>query len=143
MTKPVYKDALRVMAQTCWGEGRGEPFVGKLGICFVILNRVRADSWWGKDIEGVCMKGWQFSCWNADDPNRPFLEKLVLFKDQAFRECLAAAAASVWGLEKDPTDGATHYMTQDRREQGWPKSWGEAKEPHREIGVHLFYKGIA
>ena len=143
MTQPVYTDALDTMARTIWGEARGEAWIGKIAVAHVILNRVKADTWWGSDIEGVCKKAWQFSAWNEDDPNRPQMQNLELSKNQAFRECLAAAAAAIWGLERDPTAVATHYMTKTRREAGWPTSWGEAKEPHREIGVHLFYKGIA
>lgn len=140
---PIYHNGLETLAKTAWGEARGEPWIGKVAVVHVVLNRVKADSWWGKDIEGVCKKPWQFSCWNEDDPNRPLMEKLELAKDQDFRECLAASAAAIWGLEFDPTDGCHHYMTKARRERGWPSSWGQTQEPHRTIGVHLFYKGIA
>lgn len=142
MTQPIYHEALDVMARTVWGEARGQGWLGKVAVAHVILNRVKADSWWGKDIEGVCTHAWQFSCWNKDDPNLPKLKGVVLGDDREFRECLAACAAAIFDLEPDPTDNCCHYMTIMRREEGWPKHWGEPQEPHRRIGTHLFYKGI-
>lgn len=142
MTTPVYHDGLDILARTIYGEARGESWAGKVAVAHVALNRVKAQSWWGRDLEEVCRWPWQFSCWNENDPNRAKLEAVTLKDDAALRECLAAAAAAVWGLEPDPTDGCCHYMTKTRRAQGWPKSWGAMREPHREIGVHLFYLGV-
>lgn len=44
----------------------------KIAVGWMIGNRVndgKAKSWWGEDYAGVCLKAWQFSCWNKDDPN--------------------------------------------------------------------------
>lgn len=142
MTQPVYHEALDTMARTIWGEARGESWIGKLAVAHVILNRVKADAWWGKDIEGVCRHPYQFSCWNEGDRNRPLLEVIELASNLQFRESLAAAAAATFNLEPDPTEGCTHFMTVSRRAKGWPASWEEPREPVCQIGVHLFFRGI-
>ncbi|MEK9724321.1 MAG: cell wall hydrolase, partial [Rhodospirillaceae bacterium] len=102
------------VARTVWGEARGEPFNGKIAIAWVIRNRVELDlhgdekpDWWGEGYEAVCLKPWQFSCWNANDPNR---EKLlaVTDADAMYRDSLDAARLVIAGKVDDPTGGATH-----------------------------------
>jgi hypothetical protein len=57
-------DDVDTLARTIYGEARGENMLGKRAVAHVILNRVKANSWWGKTIAGVCRYKWQFSCWN-------------------------------------------------------------------------------
>ena len=40
---------------------------------WVIRNRADNPRWWGNDITDVCLKKYQFSCWNHNDPNYPRL----------------------------------------------------------------------
>jgi spore germination cell wall hydrolase CwlJ-like protein len=129
-------DDVDTLARTIYGEARGENMLGKRAVAHVILNRVKANSWWGKTIAGVCRYKWQFSCWNKNDPNRPKLLAVGL-GDAAFRECMMAALLAVSGQRPDPTSGATHYHTKSVS----PK-WAEGQKPCRIIGVHKFYKGI-
>jgi len=58
------------MARTLWGEARGESEEGQVAVGHVIKNRVEKKTWYGKTIKDVCLKKWQFSCWNENDPNR-------------------------------------------------------------------------
>jgi len=96
--------AVDTLARTLWGEARGEPVRGIEAVAAVVVNRVRlaqrrGGMWWGSDIVAVCRKPWQFSCWNADDPNRAKL-LAVTAADPVFATCLRVArragAASAW-----------------------------------------------
>ena len=55
---------LDTMARTMWGECRGCDTEGQIGVANVINNRVNARRWYGKTHKEVCLKEWQFSCWN-------------------------------------------------------------------------------
>ncbi|MFW0755465.1 cell wall hydrolase [Pseudomonas sp. H11T01] len=61
-----------ILVRTLWGEARGEGLAGRIAVGWTIRNRVndgKAKSWWGEGYAGVCLKVWQFSCWNKNDPN--------------------------------------------------------------------------
>ncbi|MFV0626348.1 MAG: cell wall hydrolase [Alphaproteobacteria bacterium] len=131
-----------VLARTIYGEARGEDLEGKKAIACVILNRVRLAKqnkkyvWWGSTIKEVCIKPWQFSCWNENDPNSKKI-KAIKESDPTFRDCLIVAENAVNGLLQDTTNGATHYHTK----KIMPK-WARVKKPCAEIGNHLFYNNI-
>lgn len=58
-----------ILARTIYGEARGEPWEGKIAVAWVVRNRAERGGWWGDTIREVCLKPWQFSCWNETDPN--------------------------------------------------------------------------
>ena len=145
MTKTKYtKDpeyAIDTLARTLYGEARGEKVRGIEAVASVVLNRVekalqRGSYWWGGNVEGVCLKPWQFSCWNERDPNR---EKLLnVSKDnKIFATCLRVARRALFGGVKDPTNGATHYHV-----KGLMPAWARQQIPCAEVGNHVFYKDI-
>lgn len=125
-----------VLARTIYGEARGEGLLGMVGVAAVVLNRVKKRSWWGRTVERVCKKKWQFSCWLENDPNRPAIEKVTV-GCPVFSTCLNVAALAVNGLLLDPTKGACHYHTKNIN----PK-WAKDKQPCAKIGNHLFYNDI-
>ncbi len=130
---------LDTLARTLYGESRGESWLGKVAVAWVIWNRVKTPKrrrWWGDTIHEVCTYPMQFTCWNRDDPNRPKMERLTLKADPAFRECLAAGAAAISGLEPDPTEKATHYYVAMSPEPRWARGI----EPIAEVGRHLFFR---
>ena len=54
------KSDVLVMAQTVWGEARGETKEGQYAIAHVIKNRLDSKRWFSADtLEGVCKKKWQ------------------------------------------------------------------------------------
>lgn len=129
---------LRIAAETVWGEARGEPWLGKLAVAYVIRNRVEdpGKDWWGDDIIGVCTKPWQFTCQHPSDPNYAKL-KAVADRDPVFLECRRAVAVAFAGSEPDPTHGATTYKV-----RGTKASW-DAAVAHVEpvvIGRHAFWR---
>ena len=100
-----------VMARTIYGEVRGEAYQGKIAVGWVIMNRVafaqaRDGYWWGSTIREVCLKPWQFSCWNANDPNRKVIES-VGPNDPNFSQCFDVAGRVVSGKVPNPVEGAT------------------------------------
>jgi hypothetical protein len=133
------------LARTMFGEARGEGEAGMAAVAHVVFNRVDARSWWGRDVVGVCMKRWQFSCWNPGDPNRERLLR-VTGSDVLFRRAntiaaeLLAAQRQGSRMRLDTTDGATHYYAPAL--VATPR-WARGLTPCQRIGRHLFFKGVA
>lgn len=99
-----------VVAQTCWGEARGQGTLGMLAVACVIRNRVALGGWWGQDWISVCRAPWQFSCWNDRDPNRQQL-LAVTPADPAFAKALVVADAVLASPgAPDITEGADSYF---------------------------------
>jgi len=131
-----------VLARTIYGEARGELVRGQEAVAAVVINRVRRARarngryWWGSSIEEVCLKSWQFSCWNSNDPNRQKIET-VTADTEIFQTCLRVARRAVSGTLKDPTSGATHYHV-----TGLQPAWSRRRAPSAEIGNHQFYNDV-
>ena len=95
---------VRLIALCLWREARGEVLRYRLavrGIAHVILNRV-ADKHWPATVEGVILQPWQFSSFNAKDPNAV---KYPSDGSVIWDACLEIAA----NPGDDPTGGANHY----------------------------------
>jgi N-acetylmuramoyl-L-alanine amidase len=125
---------IRVVAQTLWGEARGEGERGIHAVANVIVNRVRRPCWWGADFESVCRKPWQFSCWNEKDPNRAKMEA-VTTEDRSYWTCADIAERAVSGCLADITGGATHYHV-----IGLHPAWEKELTETARIGRHVFYR---
>lgn len=143
---PPRNQDIDILARTIWGEARGESVKGMEAVAMVIMNRfVRAARWtlkgkkiwWGGTIREICLKPYQFSCWNTNDPNRQKLNS-VDEQDQAFVICKRIARRAVNGALQDQLEGATHYHS-----KGITPYWSLGKAPCCEIGNHIFYNNIA
>lgn len=138
--------AVDILARTIWGEARDQGQAGMQAVAAVAVNRVKfaiargGRYWWGNDIVSVCLRPWQFSCWNANDPNRTKLE-MVDGSDRHFAVALEIAAKAIQGTLGDPTNGATHYHNPSI--VGLPSDWGEQPQQVASLGDHDFYNGIA
>lgn len=145
MTKyyPHTMEDLKHMTATLWGEARGEPFDGKVAVAFAILNRVKAGGWYGKTVKEVCLKPFQFSCWNHGDKNYSQVHKILTSfdseygKSEVVRECMAACVVALNGVAHDDTQGATHYHT-----KRVSPAWSKDKFPVFVVGNHLFFNNI-
>lgn len=139
---PYEEKAVDVLARTLFGEARGEPVRGREAVAAVVINRVkRARSraggyWWGNTVEEVCRKPWQFSCWNAADPNRERIAT-VAADNKVFASCQRIARRAVRGRLEDPTFGSTHYHA-----RAVHPPWARRRAPRVEIGNHLFYNDV-
>ena len=129
-------DPTDVLARTIYGEARGEILEGKQAVASAIMNRVAKKSWYGQDVEGVCLFPYQFSCWDPYDPNR---KKLLAVdeSDPVFVECLQIADEAISGVLRDKSNGATHYHTKHVR-----PAWAAGKAPCYAVGAHLFYNDV-
>ena len=98
-----------VAARTLWGEARGEPLIGQTAVAWVLRNRLYSGKW-GHTLASVCLWPSQFSCWNADDPNRIKMCELVDSGPEL--QTLAALLDDVMNAKcaADPTEGATYYF---------------------------------
>lgn len=140
---------IEILAATIYGEARGETQQGKEMVGWSIRNRAEIDlgndgkpDWWGEGIAGVCLAPWQFSCWNANDPNRAKMLALGLpqsLADPVYRDCLLAAL-TVAQAPRIPADlvGITHYYA-----AGIPApAWAAKAEFYGCVGGHLFYRKV-
>ena len=129
-----------IIAHTLYGEARGE--VAKVGlialevVASVIWNRWRAHpSYFGAIPREVCLKPYQFSCWNQNDPN---FERLLAphITDETYSLCRMVAEEFLAGRGEDVVNGSDHYHTV------WltPPSWTTGKLPVIDIGTHRFYR---
>lgn len=131
-----------VLARTIYGEARGEGLAGMVAVAWSIRNRVddgKDKSWWGEGYAGVCQKPYQFSCWNKNNPNYPFLsgEREIPFRELA--QSRIAADQVIDGKVTDPTDGATHYYATSMSPA--PK-WVVGATQTLKLGHHIFFKDV-
>lgn len=137
----VRNEAVDILARTLYGEARGEPARGQEAVAAVVVNRVRrarerGGYWWGGTIVEVCLRPWQFSCWNETDPNRARI-LAVGPEDRRFAACVRIARRAAAGVLADPTDGATHYHVLGRE-----PLWAVGRQPSAAIGRHRFYNDV-
>lgn len=123
-----------VVARTIWGEARGEGITGMQAVANVICNRVSAAIWYGASFEDVCKKPYQFSCWNASDPNSSKCA-FVTDQDETFKSAKYIAELALNGLLADITRGANHYHA-----TGVRPNWADDSKRTATIGNHIFYK---
>jgi spore germination cell wall hydrolase CwlJ-like protein len=131
-----------VLARTIYGEARGEGMAGMIAVGWTIRNRVndgKDKSWWGEGYAGVCQAPYQFSCWNKNDPNYPYLSGAKPIPAAEFAKCKAAAIAVIDGTMADPTGGATHYYAATMPR---PPAWTGVATKTVVIGQHIFYKDV-
>ncbi|MBX3606943.1 MAG: cell wall hydrolase [Piscinibacter sp.] len=138
-----------VLAQTLWGEARGEQEIGMHAVACVIVNRVRKRHRGRASVTEVCLDPKQFSCWNLDDPSRAALDRVPGRPDAAFATALALADLALTELALDPraapralpdlVDGARHYIASTLRQR---PDWLHGQRPCAVIGRHEFFRDI-
>ena len=128
-----HADDLEVLARTIYGEARSENRAGREAVAIVILNRVAAGQW-RPTVKGVCLQDKQFSCWNANDPNRA---KALAANagNSAYMACIDVAAAALSG-QLGNLNGANHYHT-----NGVTPYWSASMQQVASIGDHKFFVG--
>jgi len=130
-----------ILARTLWGEARGERLAGQIAVACVIRNRVndgKGRSWWGEGYAGVCQAPYQFSCWNKNDPNYPYLSGAKEIPPKQFEQAKRAADLVISGAEPDMTKGATHYYATSIPAPAWAASATQTLH----LGNHLFFKDV-
>lgn len=133
---------LDILARTLYGEARGETLAGMVAVAWTIRNRVndgKAKSWWGEGYAGVCLKPYQFSCWNKNDPNFPFLSGAKPIPVAEMAKAVMVATAVMDGAYPDPTGGATHYYATTMSKA---PAWAAKAKQTLKLGHHVFYKDV-
>ncbi|MCH4880162.1 cell wall hydrolase [Pseudomonas sp. TMW22090] len=131
-----------ILAKTLWGEARGEGLPGQIAVAWAIRNRVndgKAKSWWGEGYAGVCLKPWQFSCWNKSDPNHGYLSGEKQIPAGQYAQALRVADLVISNAVPDPTGGATHYYATTMPK---PPTWANGSKQTLKLGRHVFFKGV-
>ena len=135
-----------ILARTLWGEARGEGLAGQIAVAWSIRNRVELDlhkdgkpDWWGEGYTDVCLKRWQFSCWNTIDPNYLFLTGAKAIPAAQLAQAYRAADLVMSGAAPDPTGGATHYYATTMRKA---PIWAAKAKQTLKLGHHIFFRGV-
>jgi spore germination cell wall hydrolase CwlJ-like protein len=130
-------DDLKALAQTAWGEARGEGLDGMRAVMWVIVNRVE-DSRWPNSVFEVVHQRWQFSAWNPGNPNRERMEQ-VNENDAPYDAALGMGRVILEGLDReDPTFGANHYFADSIVAPDWAREMTHTAT----IGNHRFYRDL-
>jgi spore germination cell wall hydrolase CwlJ-like protein len=128
---------IKTYALTLYGEARGETaLVGIMGlqaVGLVILNRYHKGGF-GTTLEDVCLKPYQFSCWNKDDPNYPLLQTFETLQSNTFETCTRIAQDLLRWKIPDFTRGATHYHAKNVQ-----PAWTKSMTMTLLLGNHHFY----
>jgi spore germination cell wall hydrolase CwlJ-like protein len=128
------------MALTMWGEARSQGEDGMRAVGHVIHNRSQLNGRYGAYVTDTVSQAWQFSCWNAGDPNREKMLNIDLLDPASDEHRLWIAARQIAdeilsGRSADPTGGALFYHT-----AGVRPAWSAGVVPTTQIGSHLFFR---
>ena len=135
-------DEAEILARTIYGEARGEYLLSEGGMASliavgnVVMNRLEIKSWYGKTVREICLKPWQFSCWNENDPNRQLLLKPEIF-DPVFSVCRQVAIKVLQGQWPDLTRGSDHYHAITMAHL---PGWAKGARPKARLARHIFYR---
>lgn len=105
-------DENELLALCVWREARGESFEAQRAVAHVIRNRAADEKRWPDSIRGVILQPWQFSSFNAKDPN---VSKYPDESDKSWDSCKRAVASTL----PDPTNGANHYFDDSIKAPKW------------------------
>jgi len=128
-----FRDELYLLVLTVVMEAGGEPYEGKLGVAYVVINR-------GDSIPDTIFRGYQFSCWNTESPTRMNLD---IIPDLVLMEAYKASVAAYFKLVDDPTKGATHYLNEEitrKMRGGTLPGWFDESKVTARIEKHTFLK---
>jgi hypothetical protein len=101
------------------------------------MNRLKSPQRFGKTIPEVCLKPYQFSCWNKKDPNYSVISSIKLHENHIFDLCWRISEKAYYKQWPDLTHGSDHYYA------SWlssPPFWAGAHTPKICIGQHVFFK---
>lgn len=134
------------LAALClWREGRGQSKAALAGVLAVIHNRMLDEkNRWPKSVPGVVTQPFQFSSFNASDPNvtkfpMPPIGAIPESLDWgAWLDCCSVVEGfSV--LSADPTGGSNMYHSYPEGSQ-WTPAWALPSRHTVDIGPFHFFK---
>ena len=127
---------IKITGLTVFGEARGEPRKGQIAVAQVIRNRALAKNTYPA-VE--CLRPYQFSCWNKNDPNYPILQAVLRGKRDIPSVFYRIADSVLNGrVLLDEVDGARYYMTKRLYYSNKRPSWANKLKVVAVIGNHVF-----
>jgi len=96
------------LALVVWREARGESVECQTAVAYSIMNRVERPSWWGKDVQSVITKKWQYSSMTA--PQDPQLSTWPKSESLSWQECFRATVNVLNEDVKNPVPHADSYF---------------------------------
>ena len=132
---------LFLLTATVAMEAEGESYLGKLGVAYVIMNRSNNRVPF-KSISDVVLDPYDFSAWNTKGGRQLALDTISKL---AWEDAEKAAHSAYYGIEKDPTRGADHYLNMELTRKlrgGTLPTWLLAMKRTVKIGQHTFYKEV-
>lgn len=128
------------VAQTVFGEARGESWNGKVGVAWVIINRKKAHRYYfGYTIPNVVRKPWQFTCWRRKDVNYKKIHNPLKYDTvDTWLECYVVARLVLRQEVKDNTGGALYYIDESIIED--PPLWVAKLELSAQHGRLYFFR---
>jgi N-acetylmuramoyl-L-alanine amidase len=121
--------AEKIIAITILAEARGEGEKGMYAVAAVIAQRAFERK---RTPTEICLKPWQFSCWNG----KKLKDLEYLLKVPQGKYALSLAK-NIKLLSRDYVGYANHYHAT------WMKKlpyWAKGEKPVKVIGQHAFYK---
>ena len=119
----------KIIAITILAEARGEGEAGMYAVAAVIAQRAFERK---RTPSAVCLKKWQFSCWNG----KRLKDLEHLLKVPQARYALALAR-NIKLLSRDYVGFANHYHATWMKKKPY---WTKGEKPVKVIGKHAFYK---
>ena len=119
----------KIVAITILAEARGEGEKGMYAVGAVIAQRAFERK---QTPTEVCLKKWQFSCWNGKQLKD--LEHLLKVPQAKYA---ITVAKNVKNLSRDFIGHANHYHATWMKKKPY---WAKGQKPVKVIGQHAFYK---
>ena len=120
-----------VISDTLYMEARGEGERGLRAVATVIYNRAKGSA---AQMEKVCLKPYQFSCWNGKAPKSVRIAPKSAFDRRAYALCLSIEKELLSG-NFSPLGEWTHYYNPRLCSPTWAQG-----VPCVKIGNHNFLK---
>ena len=142
MSNIISKTDIDILARTIYGEARGDyhrldgGLSSLIGIANVVMNRLCRPCQFGSTIQEVCLKPYQFSCWNKNDSNADIISTIKTLKNPLFDLCVDVAQNISHKKWPDLTKGSNHYHAT------WMSKipyWAQGLKPKITIGQHHFF----
>lgn len=119
------------LALVVWREARGASREAQVAVAHSVLNRVKRPSWWGKTLDEVVTKKWQYSSMAA--PGDPQLILWPRLTDASWLGCLGVAYDVLHGDAPNPIPGADSYYDSSISAPKWATAAafrGQVDSPH-------------
>ncbi len=130
-------DTPDLFARIVWAEARSQGQAGMEAVASVICNRAANPRWWGRDLLGVLVGPWQFSCLLPESAGGQLARiHAVTMADALFRQAVGITASALAGTLVDRTANSDHYANMHL----CSPAWARGKTPATVIGAHSFYR---